>query len=399
MPEGEKPYRLYRGGRRRGKVPAPPGPKRERKPKSEGGARYPGPGPAPKATRKRRRFRWGRWLALLVALFAAWVIVWCTAGYLSFESGVSSANKRLDREARAVLTKQGGWLTGKATNILLLGTDHADTSARSGDRHSDSIMLVRSDGKHHRIAYLSIPRDLWVDVPGHGRMKVNAAFQIGGPALATRTVAQLTGLPINHLVVVDFGEFRSLIDAIGGVTVKLAKPILSNRFDCPFSAEGCAGWKGWRFEQGTQHLDGRRALVYSRIRENQLDPSESDFTRAERQQQVLQAVAGKLASFDTFLRLPFDGGDLLRPLATDLGPGQFLQLGWVKFRTSGGRTLHCRLGGEGTHVGGESVILPDELNRNVIAMVTGDSAPQPPPPGSGPYGPGCVTGSQTLGSR
>jgi LCP family protein required for cell wall assembly len=260
-------------------------------------------------------------------------------------------------------------------------------------------MLVRADPDHHRIVYLSIPRDLYVPIPGHGDAKINAAYQIGGPALTVKTVRQFTGLELNHLVIVDFARFRELIDAVGGVTVDVKKPILSNRFDCPYSASKCADWKGWRFEKGRQHMDGRRALVYTRVRENRLDPSESDVTRAERQQQVLQAVAGKLASIGTFLRLPFSGGDLLKPLATDLSAGQFLQLGWVKFRSGNGRALHCRLGGDGSFVGGQSVIQPNEENHSVIAMVTGDSAPQPPIPGSGPYGPGCVVGNRSLGSR
>ena len=81
-------------------------------------------------------------------------------------------------------------------------------------------------------------------------------------------------------------------------------------------------------------MDGRRALIYSRIRENRLDPAENDLTRAERQQQVIQAIADKLVGVGTFLRLPFIGDDLVTPLATDLSAGQLLQLGWVKFRAT-----------------------------------------------------------------
>jgi anionic cell wall polymer biosynthesis LytR-Cps2A-Psr (LCP) family protein len=143
-------------------------------------------------------------------------------------------------------------------------------------------------------------------------------------------------------------------------------------------------------------MNGQRALVYSRIRENRLDPGESDATRAERQQQVLQAIAAKLASVGTFIDLPFIGGDLLKPLATDMTPGEFMQLGWVKWRASNGKTLHCRLGGDVQSIGGQSYVVPNELDRPAIAMFTGDSAPQPPPPGSGIYGPGCVVGSTTF---
>ena len=99
---------------------------------------------------------------------------------------------------------------------------------------------------------------------------------------------------------------------------------------------------------------------------------------------MLQAVASKLASVGTAFRLPFIGGDLLKPLATDLSAGQFLQLGWVKFRAPSGRVLHCRLGGSASSIGGQSVIVSTEENFAVVRMVTGDSAAQPPPPGSGP---------------
>jgi anionic cell wall polymer biosynthesis LytR-Cps2A-Psr (LCP) family protein len=139
-------------------------------------------------------------------------------------------------------------------------------------------------------------------------------------------------------------------------------------------------------------MDGRRALVYSRIRTNKLDPSESDITRAERQQAVLSAITQKLTSVGTAARMPFIGDDLLDPLTTDLSTGQFAQLAWLRFRSSDDRTLYCRLGGEGQVLDGQAFIVPTEENRNVVSMFTGASAPQPPLPGSGPFGPGCAVG-------
>jgi LCP family protein required for cell wall assembly len=392
MPEQEKPYRLYRGGRVKGKVPAPPRPGRAATGDGDG-LRYPGPGPILPV----RRRNWKRWILIGVCVLFALLVVWGVASYLSFRGGVKSANGRLDGSARATLNHQGGLLLSHATNILLLGTDHSRVGGREGDRHSDSIMLVRADPKRHRIVYLSIPRDLLVTIPGGGEAKINSAFQAGGPALALKTVRAFTGLPINHVVVVDFADFRDLIDELGGITVDVPAPIVSNRFDCPYATDArCREWKGWRFEKGKQHMDGRRALIYSRIRENRLNPSESDVTRAERQQRVLQAIAAKLTSVGTLFKLPFVGDDLLKPLATDLTANQFLQLGWVKLRAPGGRALHCRLGGDSSTAGGQSVIEPTEDNREVIAMVLGVSAPQPPRPGSGLYGPGCVIGDAKL---
>ena len=164
-------------------------------------------------------------------------------------------------------------------------------------------MLVRTDPSHHQIAYLSIPRDLLVAVPGVGNTKINAAYQAGGAALAIRTVHDFTGIPIDHALIVDFNSFKDLIDAEGGITVNVPEPILSNRFDCPYSTEArCQQWKGWRFAQGPQHMNGERALIYSRIRENQLNPAENDLTRGARQQAVAQAATAKLTSPSTLAR-------------------------------------------------------------------------------------------------
>ena len=386
----EKPYRVYRSGRGRGRLPTLPRPWRRRAPET------PPPGPPGPVPRRRRR-RFGRWFAVALGLFLLFWTAWALASYFSFRDGVKAANGRLPEPVRAQLSGQDGLLLTNPTTILLLGTDTGP--GREGSRHSDSIMLVRTDPDHHRVSYLSIPRDLRVDVPGHGAAKINAAYQIGGPALAVRTVRRLTGLDVDHVVLVDFSRFEELIDEIGGIDVDVAEPIHSEPFDCPYDEARCASWDGWRFEKGRQHMDGRRALVYTRVRVNRLDPADNDITRAERQQEVIQAIAGKLASFGTFLRMPFVGGDLLEPLATDLEPGELLQLGWVYWRSGSGSALHCRLGGDADSIGGESVIRPNEDNLGVISMFKGDSAPQPPPPGSGTLGPGCVVGNKKLGSR
>jgi anionic cell wall polymer biosynthesis LytR-Cps2A-Psr (LCP) family protein len=198
---------------------------------------------------------------------------------------------------------------------------------------------------------------------------------------------------MNHVVVVDFSTFGEVVDALGGVTINVPHPILSNKFECPRHTQAqCARWPGWRFRKGPQTMDGRTALIYSRIRENKLNPSESDFTRGERQQAVIQAMADKTTSFSTFLKAPFIGDDLVSPLATDLSAGQILQLGWVKRRTPSSGWLRCRLGGTTADIGGASYVIGSEENVSVIAMVTGKSAPQPPLPGSGPFGPGCLVG-------
>jgi LCP family protein required for cell wall assembly len=389
----DKPYRVYRAGRVRGPRRRAPLPIREQlreiEPEAtDGDAGYPPTAPTP---RRRRRRRWP-WVVVGTILLAVVLFgVWGTLGWLAFRSGVEEANARLDARATNALAPQDGSLLSNPTTILLLG---ADSGAARGDEpgRSDAMMVIRTDPDEHRIAYLSIPRDLRVEIPGRGTDKINAAYAYGGAALAVRTVEQVTGLRPNHVAVVDFDKFREVVDALGGISVDVPRRIVSNRFDCPYKTPAeCDRWPGWRFARGEQHLDGRRALVYSRIRENRLDPTETDITRGGRQQQIVQAVADEVVSPLGFVRMPFIGDDLVKPLATDLSAWELMQLGWVKYRAASSRTLQCRLGGDISADG--AYIVGTEENREVLGMVTGQLAPQPPPPGTGLYGPGCVVGA------
>ncbi len=231
MPSGEKPYRVYRGGRVRGKVPSPPPP--------EGKARR-GAGLSLRPNK-----RWLRWIPVLLGVFLVFVLVWALASYFQFRDGVSAANKRLDRKTAQALDDQHGG----PTDILLLGTDHARLAGRESANRSDSITLVRTDPGRHRIVYLSIPRDLVVEIPGYGTSKINAAMQVGGAALAVRTVRELTGLPINHVVIVDFSQVRvGAVNALYGLgagaapaTPALIKALGDGEANVRWMAANCLG--------------------------------------------------------------------------------------------------------------------------------------------------------------
>jgi LCP family protein required for cell wall assembly len=390
---GEKPYRVYRGGRQKGKVPLP-GREEARRRRQQRGA----PEPQRNVRRRpQREFSRGRAALWSIVAVIVLLIVWAIAGYLSVRSGVHDANQRLEAASPGigtVLKPTGGLIMSTPSNILLIGTDHSDNgqAGRSTDRHSDSLMLLHTDPGKHRLIYLSLPRDLRADIPGYGSSKINAAMQLGGAKLAVQTVDQFTGLPVNHVVIVDFSSFVKLIDAVGGIDINVPEAILSNRFDCPYSTQTrCQQWQGWRFHKGMTHMNGHTALIYSRIRENRLNPSDSDISRGVHQQQVMQATLSKLASIGTFFRLPFSGGDLMKPLSTDLSTNDFVQLAWLKFRA--GTTLHCRLGGRDL---GDGYLQPSENNIQVIQEVLGNSAPQPPNPADGPFGPGCLIGNAAF---
>jgi LCP family protein required for cell wall assembly len=400
----EKPYRVYRGGRAQGKVPLE---RRERESRrarrTDGGGPDKGSGRITrKGDRRPRRRLWLGWtrrrwaLATILGLILLFVI-WGIAGYLSVSSGVGAANKRVPASVRSVLAPDVGLLYSNPTNILLVGTDHATgkgSQGRSVDQHSDSLTLLRTEPGRGRLVYLSIPRDLQTTIPGYGDQKINAAMQLGGPKLAVETIDQLLGkqLQINHVVFVDFNQFEKLIDAVGGITVNVPENIVSNKFDCPYPAKRCATWGGWHFHKGPTHMTGHEALIFSRVRENKLDPSWTDFARQHDQQLVEQATLSKLSSPSLFFSLPFDGSSLLAPVSTDLSTWQFLQLAWVKFRSSTGNDLHCRLGGTAEQIGGQDYIVGGEQNIAVLDEVLGTSAPQPPAKGN-LYAPGCLVGS------
>ncbi len=387
MPGEEKPYRVYRGGRQKGKVPLRTRPARgSARAGRADGSDYKGPGPI----KERKKWSRGRRIGVAILVLLLVIVAWAVAGYFSLRSGVEKANKQLPAGTEEALTHQDSLVLSSPTNILLLGTDHSNWPGHETQR-SDSIMVIHTDPPRHRIVYLSIPRDLRVPIEGVGDTKINAAMSAGGPPLAIKTIAAYTGLPINHVIVIDILRFRDVIDALGGITIDVPERILS-KFECPGNDAQCARWKGWRFAKGRQHMSGKRAVIYARVRKNLLNPADTDISRTERQQDVLRAMLRKMTSVSTLVKLPFVGSRLTRPLVTDLSTFQFMQMGWLYKR---GHELHCRLGGTPeTLPDGESVIVSEgDDKERVLLAVLGKTAPLPPRPGEERYGAGCVTGA------
>ena len=398
-----KPYRTYRGGRAGGiddadaarfdftgrsapaaapaRAPTPEGlPAPDMRPSREPlpGRRVAEPPPPGGPAGPRRGFfrrRWRRILAIGIPVLFLLFAFWLYLGYRAFSDEVAKANKRIDERTRAALTPTGNILRNPQIS-LVMGSDSRGQSATAGAR-ADSILLVRTDPSHHLISMLSIPRDLYVPIPGHGTNKINAAFAFGGPPLLIRTVNRLTSLKVNHVVLVDFAGFRKLIDDLGGITiVNPTKIVSSENFD----------GHGWQFGKGPIHLDGRRALAYARIRHT-TNAADTDISRTERQQRVLQALMHELIKPSSLLHLPSVGRSVVKPLATDLSANELLGMGWIKFRS--GRTLECHLGGTPLVLGGQDVLQSSEQNAAVVQMFLGNSAPQPSPKGQ-LYAPGCT---------
>ena len=323
--------------------------------------------------RRRWRIGWKKGIPLGVGVVLLLVVGWLYLGYRSFSSEIANANKRLDKRTRAVLVPTGNILTTPQVTLVL----GSDSRGAGSTARADSIVMMRTDPGKHLISMLSIPRDLRVPIPGHGPNKINAAFAYGGAPLLIRTIDNLVKpVQVNHVVLVDFAGFKELIDSLGGVTLYNKRAIKSSQ---PFDGHN------WFFKQGTIHLDGRKALAYSRIRHT-TNPADSDITRTQRQQLVMQALSRQLVSFSTFLHLPSVGSSLGKPLTTDLSANELLGIGWVKFRAS--RTLECHMGGTPQVIGGQDVLLSVAQNRNVVDEFLGNSAPIPAPK-SELYASGC----------
>jgi LCP family protein required for cell wall assembly len=202
----------------------------------------------------------------------------------------------------ASVLKPAGFPLTSANNILVLGSDRRPKGSRepgantSGPSRSDTIMLIRTGAGHS--ARLSIPRDTVVEIPGHGMQKINAAYAFGGPALSISVIERYLGIPINHLVEVNFEDFPQLIDAMGGVDYS-GGCIVSE-----ISGGFRNGGYTLRLSKGTHHLNGKQALALARTRHNLCKPSESDLQRAEHQQALFNDMKSRLLSFSSFVRLP-----------------------------------------------------------------------------------------------
>src|ERR671910_1835076 len=183
--------------------------------------------------------------------------------------------------------------TGRA---VLLGSDaRAEEVSRA-----DTIMLAKANG-----GLLVVPRDTLVEIPGLGEDKVNAAFANGGPELTVETLENLTELPVENYVVLDFGGTREIVDALDGITVNVEEPIETEQDGEFFSIPA-----------GPQELTGAQALAYIRYRGG---PT-ADIGRVGRQQRFLQALAAEAASPENFPRLPATVRAVWRNVETNMNP-------------------------------------------------------------------------------
>jgi LCP family protein required for cell wall assembly len=206
-------------------------------------------------------------------------------------------------------------------NVLLLGSDN-DQKFAADAVLSQTMIVVSIDPAKHQVTLLSLPRDLWVAIPGRANAKIDLAYAEGGAPLARATVEKAFKIPIHYYAWIGLNGLVKVIDRIGGVDLDVLHPVLDDNYPNDFNDSGY-GTERVYLAAGPQHLDGRHTLQYVRSRHGDLL---SDFGRAIRQQQVLLAIQQRSAGMDLVTALPALARDLNGHVKTDLDLVRLTQL-------------------------------------------------------------------------
>jgi len=263
-------------------------------PGGPGGPPPPGPGRGPNRTyRGKRKPRWGR-IALLAGVAVIIIGVVAAISLYGYANGLDKDIKRTDAFSEITNGRPAKTVDG-ALNILIVGSDSRDPDAaedKSNAWRADTLMLMHIPEDHKTAQLVSIPRDLYVTIPSANdaacssgsRNKINASFAFGGLPRAVHTVECLTDVHIDNVAAIDFGGFKEVTDALGGVDLQIDQQITS--IHKPYRV----------FKKGLMHLTGAQALDYVRQRKQF---AQGDFTRIRHQQEFLKALLDKAASTGT----------------------------------------------------------------------------------------------------
>jgi LCP family protein required for cell wall assembly len=404
-PSGSPEYKVYRS--RRGLISRFRKPDlaglRERPPKRRGRP----DGGGEKAGRAglgggRSRFSWKGILKWVGIAAAAWIFL----SFLAFAVSAQIQSFKLDGAAKSALDGNPLLLVNPQT-ILVMGTDARDPDAAEptattseecfdqqaageaphgqcsvGQFRADTLMLIRAGGGDFR--KLSIPRDVFAEIPGQTPQKINAAFAFGGAKAQIEAVEDFLDIPIDHVAIVNFSGFEDLIDAVGGVEVDVPVKL------CADIAGGAGGGQGGytlRLGKGENTLDGEKALTYARIRKPSECPGPGasafslgydDFDRARAQQEVISGIRGRLTDP---LRLPYNfvkgpiiGWNAPKAFVSDMGFLTMPQL--VLAAAIGGDSeadVLCRGANSGCTPGPESSFeVPESERRRAVKKLLGE---------------------------
>lgn len=246
--------------------------------------------------------RWSLPQRLVLGVLGIMVLtVFAGYGYLQFTEG------KIDRIAASDLTSLNTLPVGSNSivNVLLVGVDDRSTLPDDWEdyfgvapgRRTD-VLIIAHLVPGERIQMLSIPRDLRVNIPGHGTNRINASYVLGGPDLLVQTIQAETGIPIHHYVEIDFAGVGAVVDSLGGVTLDFTYP-------------GRDTVSGFMIEAGRHTLGGEQAVAYARSRQYQIlkngqwtDAHGGDIARTGRQQEILIALFNQVTSPSNAFNLP-----------------------------------------------------------------------------------------------
>jgi LCP family protein required for cell wall assembly len=214
----------------------------------------------------------------------------------------------------------------ETVNFLLIGSDRRP----GGSFRTDTMVIVILRPNEGQVSLISIPRDLWVSIPGWENQRINTAYQHGisvgypggGAGLLKDTILYNLGIRIDHTAMVEFDGFRQIVDTLGGVDVPVSCAYTDWRLiDPSFDPQNENNWRLYTTGPGVVHMDGDLALWYARSRQRS-----SDFDRGRRQQEVLRALFTQALQTGTLARIPDLYNNLKSTVETDLGLGDLLQL-------------------------------------------------------------------------
>lgn len=313
----------------------------------------------------RQHRRWRRvvgWTSAVVVL----LVVGLVAGYLFYLNESVSTNVKHAALLPPAASAPSRAATAKsALNMLFLGSD-----SRGQDQgRSDVIILAHISSDRSRVDLIHFPRDMYVDVPGHGKDKINAAYAYGGAPLLVQTLQNLVHVPIDHVAIIDFQGFKAMTDAVGGVDVLVA--------------EASPG-----YPVGTMHMSGTQGLAFVRDRH---DLSQGDISRGQRQEAFIKAVMLKGLSKDTLLN-PIRLAGFIDAATSNMTVDSTLDVGSMRslalsMRSIRGSDIHFWTGpwtGVGTTSAGASIVnvsypqmkvLTDALRSDAMATYSDPVSP------------------------
>ena len=311
------------------------------------------------------RRRLPKWLKVTIVslLVVANIVVLTVLWAINTGQGVL-ATANTDSQVSNVLDEA----TGDDLTFLVIGSDSRaglddlTNFGTVGGARGDVIMLVRFDSSTSAAQILSIPRDLYVDIAGHGQNRINAAYAFGGPSLMVETIRKSLGVEVNHYVEIDFVGFQSLIDELGGIELWFPYPARDLK-------------SGLDVDAGTQTLDGDTALAYARSRKYQelqngtwVSVNADDIGRTKRQQEVVGAIVAELKRPSSIT----EAGDIAKAMArhmtidSTLATSSVARLAWTFRGILTGSIEGTTLPTYGQTIDGRSVLIADEPDASAV---------------------------------